>query len=115
MRVVRLMLSREARACSGAVLMASSARSILPAAVLFGLQDGRRIDRSNIDISSLELIMLYGSMLPANIYKKTGWLNNPATRSISDVSLDYFFLAAFLLLFQAVASNITGVPMKRDA
>ena len=54
-------------------------------------------------------------MFPANIYKKTGWLNNPATRSISDVSLDYFFLAAFLLLFHAVASNITGVPMKRDA
>ena len=32
-----------------------------------------------------------------------------------NISLDYFFLAAFLLLFQAVASNITGVPMKRDA
>ena len=46
---------------------------------------------------------------------KTGWLNNPATRSFISISLDYFFLAAFLLLFQAVASNITGVPMKRDA
>lgn len=34
---------------------------------------------------------------------------------VAKSSLDYFFLAAFLLLFQAVASNITGVPMKRDA